>query len=56
MKPVSEKELIRALVAENGALKSQLSRATSDVDYIAMMANIDITPVETEGKNNEPTL
>lgn len=59
MKYVMDKELMLDILAENCALKSRLARATSDVDYIAMMANVDIMPVlpvENGGMISESTL
>lgn len=42
MKHVSKDELLRETIRENCALHSQLATAESNIDYIAMMTEVDI--------------
>ena len=51
MKSISDKQLIRQLMAENAELKSQSGSTASAVDYLAMMSDIEI-PVDEEGTDN----
>ena len=46
MKNISDKQLIRQLIAENAALKSQIGNTASAVDYLAMMSDVDIPAAE----------
>ena len=50
MKNISDKQLIRQLIAENAALKSQIGNTASAVDYLAMMSSIEI-PTEEATEN-----
>lgn len=43
MKQLTDSELLKVVIKENGILRSQLAYAQSNIDYIAMMADIDIT-------------
>ena len=49
MKKVTKDELLKMTLKENGALRSQLVHAKSDIDYIAMMAGVDIETEEVGG-------
>ena len=48
MKKLTETELIAQLMAENNALTEQTTTNAANMDYISMMAGIDI-PVAEEG-------
>jgi hypothetical protein len=49
MEYVTKDELLKSALKENGALRSQLAKAKSDIDYIAMMTEVDIdTEAEAE--------
>ena len=50
MKSISDKELIKQLMAENAALKSQSGNTAAAVDYLAMMSDIEI-PTEEVADN-----
>ena len=49
MKNVSDKELIKQLMAENAKLKSQSGNTAAAVDYLAMMSDISIPTEEENG-------
>lgn len=46
MKQVTKDELIRQLMAENAALKSQSGNTAAALDYLAMMSDISIPTEE----------
>ena len=54
MKCVSDRELVKVLMAQNAALAAQVGENASNVDYLAMMSDVDI-PVaeEMEAKTDE---
>lgn len=57
MKHVTKDELLKAVLQENGALRSQLTQAQSNIDYIAMMSGTELESAETEEANtNEQVL
>ena len=47
MKRVSDKELVKELMAKNAALAAQVGANASNVDYLAMMSDVEI-PAEEE--------
>ena len=54
MKRVSDKELVKELMARNAALAAQAGTNASNVDYLAMMSGIEIpVPEKTEVKTDE---
>ena len=54
MKHVSDKELVKVLMAQNAALAAQVGANASNVDYLAMMSDVDIPAAEeTEVKADE---
>ena len=54
MKRVSDKELVKELMAQNAALAAQAGTSASNVDYLAMMSGIEIPVTEkTEVKTDE---
>lgn len=57
MKHVTKDELLKAVLQENGVLRSQLTKAVSNIDYIAMMSGTELESAETEEANtNEQVL
>ena len=46
MKRVSDKELVKELMAKNAALAAQVGTNASNVDYLAMMSDVDIPAAE----------
>ena len=46
MKCVSDRELVKVLVAKNAALAAQVGASASNVDYLAMMSDIEIPTTE----------
>ena len=42
MKHVSDKELVKELMAQNAALAAQVGANASNVDYLAMMSDVEI--------------
>ena len=46
MKRVSDKELVKVLMAQNAALAAQAGTNASNVDYLAMMSGIEIPAAE----------
>ena len=54
MKCVSDRELVKVLMAQNAALAAQVGANASNVDYLAMMSGIEIPVTEkTEVKTDE---
>ena len=54
MKRVSDKELVKELMAQNAALAAQAGTNASNVDYLAMMSDVDIPAAEEmEAKTDE---
>ena len=54
MKRVSDKDLVKELMAQNAALAAQAGANASNVDYLAMMSGIEIPVTEkTEVKTDE---
>ena len=54
MKRVSDKELEKELMAQNAALAAQVGTNSSNVDYLAMMSDVDIPAAEeTEANTDE---
>ena len=54
MKCVSDRELVKVLMAQNAALAAQVGANASNVDYLAMMSDVDIPESEEmEVKANE---
>ena len=54
MKSVSDRELVKELMAQNAALAAQVGANASKVDYLAMMSDVDIPESEEmEVKANE---
>lgn len=51
MEHVTKDELLKAILKENGALQHQLVQVRSDIDYVAMMTEVEIeTAAEGEGE------
>ena len=46
MKRVSDRELVNVLMAKNAALAAQVGANASNVDYLAMMSDVDIPAAE----------
>ena len=46
MKCVSDRELVKVLMAKNAALAAQVGATASNVDYLAMMSDVDIPAAE----------
>ena len=46
MKRVSDKELVKELMAKNATLTAQAGTNASNVDYLAMMSGIEIPAAE----------
>ena len=46
MKRVSDKELVKELMAKNAALAAQVGANASNVDYLAMMSGVEIPAAE----------
>ena len=46
MKRVSDRELVKVLMAQNAALAAQVGANASNVDYLAMMSDVDIPAAE----------
>ena len=46
MKCVSDRELVKVLMAKNAALAAQVGANASNVDYLAMMSDVDIPESE----------
>ena len=46
MKRVSDKELVKELMAKNAALAAQVGANASNFDYLAMMSDVDIPAAE----------
>ena len=46
MKSVSDRELVKVLMAQNAALAAQVGANASQVDYLAMMSDVDIPESE----------
>ena len=42
MKRVSDRELVKVLMAQNAALAAQVGANASNVDYLAMMSDVEI--------------
>ena len=42
MKRVSDKDLVKELMAQNAALAAQVGANASNVDYLAMMSDVEI--------------
>ncbi len=54
MKRVSDKELVKELMAQNAALAAKVGANASNVDYLAMMSDVDIPAAEeTEANTDE---
>ena len=54
MKRVSDRELVKVLMAQNAALAAQVGVNASNVDYLAMMSDVEIPAAEeTEAKTDE---
>ena len=54
MKRVSDKDLVKVLMAQNAALAAQAGTNASNVDYLAMMSGIEIPVTEkTEVRTDE---
>jgi hypothetical protein len=54
MKRVSDRELVKVLMAKNAALAAQAGTNASNVDYLAMMSGVEIPVTEkTEVKADE---
>ena len=54
MKLISDRELVKVLMAQNAALAAQVGANASNVDYLAMMSDVDIPAAEeTEAKTDE---
>ena len=54
MKCVSDRELVKVLMAQNAALAAQAGTNASNVDYLAMMSGVEIPAEdETEAKTDE---
>ena len=43
-----EKDCLRRTEKENQALRAQLAKATADLEYVAMMADVDMDEDEEE--------
>lgn len=52
MKQVTNDELLKTAVKENLALQHQIAKAKSDIDYIAMMTEVEMETA-TEEVNDE---
>ena len=46
MKRVSDRELVKVLMAQNAALAAKVGANASNVDYLAMMSDVDIPAAE----------
>ena len=46
MKSVSDGDLVKMLMAQNAALAAQVNENVSNVDYLAMMSDVDIPESE----------
>ena len=46
MKCVSDRELVKVLMAKNAELAAQVGANASNVDYLAMMSDVDIPESE----------
>jgi hypothetical protein len=46
MKRVSDRELVKVLMAKNAALAAQAGTNASNVDYLAMMSGVEIPVTE----------
>lgn len=46
MKSVSDRELVKVLMAQNAALAAQVGANASNLDYLAMMSDVDIPESE----------
>ena len=54
MKLISDGELVKVLMAQNAALAAQVGANASNVDYLAMMSDVEIpAEEETEVKADE---
>ena len=53
MKCVNDRELLKVLMAQNAALAAQASANASNVDYLAMMSDVDIPESESEVNADE---
>ena len=54
MKLISDRELVKVLMAQNAALAAQVGANASNVDYLAMMSDVEIPVTEkTEVKTDE---
>ena len=54
MKRISDKDLVKVLMAQNAALAAQAGTNASNVDYLAMMSGVEIpAEEETEVKTDE---
>ena len=54
MKRISDRELVKVLMAQNAALAAQVGANASNVDYLAMMSGVEIpAEEETEAKADE---
>lgn len=48
MKHVTNDELLKAVMKENRALQHQIAKAKSDIDYIAMMTEVEMETATEE--------
>lgn len=46
MRRITKDELIKALMRDNATLQAQQAQSKSDIDYIAMMSDIDMPAEE----------
>ena len=53
MKCVSDRELVKVLMAQNAALAAQVGANAAQVDYLAMMSDVDIPESESEVNADE---
>lgn len=53
MKYVTKDELLKSTLKENGALRSQLTKAESNINYIAMMTEVEIDTNEEANESEQ---
>ena len=49
-KNLEQKERLRIAENENRQLRAKLAKATADLEYVAMMADVDMDEAETENE------
>ena len=53
MKLISDRELVKVLMAQNAALAAQVGTTASNVDYLAMMSDVDMPAAEEMEANTD---